>query len=54
MIILMNSVKVFKFDMNAPKSNKNVTELNKKHLKKYEGYICRNILYVTIKMRTKV
>ena len=40
--------------MKAPDNDKKVPEFNKKLLKKTGGYIGRNVVNITIKMRTTV
>ena len=41
------------YDMKAPEFDKKVPEFDKKHLKKVGGHIGRNVVYITIKMKTK-
>ena len=42
------------YDMTAPEFGRKVPEFDKKHPKKAGGDIDRNVVYITIKMRTLV
>ena len=41
------SVKVSEFVVKTPETDRKVPEFDKKHVKKFEGHIGRNIVYIT-------